>query len=375
MKPEKVALMTCFLDNCGACLQAFALQQTIEKLGCKCDMIRFTEPNGYRRASLLNSSRLIDKLKCVRSKEFKRQYDAGLYKISAFNIFRKKYLKLTKEEYKTYDSLSAISNGYPAFVCGSDQIWNPTFYKKCNPAYYLAFVPDGIKKIAYAPSIGLNDIPEEYRASFQKYVERFDSLSVREKRGAELISAYTGRTAEFVLDPTLLLSTAEWKRLVKAPAKKRPYIFCYLFGRHEYYREVIDRMISKTGYDAVMYPIFREDGDAPYEKVINGGPQEFISLISEAEYVLTDSFHATVFSLIFNRSFYTLIRDSDNDKNSMNSRIYSLLECVGKTDRLLAKEDALTVEPVPVSDFSGANQTIAALKESSIQYLKKALEE
>lgn len=375
---SRVGMMTCFLDNCGACLQAYALQKAICSLGFDVEIIKFTEPHGYYSANIKNSSSIIDYIRCVKSREFRKKYYCGQYRRTAFNQFRKKYLSFSREEYKTYSKLESDVQKYDMYVCGSDQIWNPIFYDKCNPAYYLAFVDEHIPRIAYAPSIGINDIPAKYQVDFKKYVDRIDYISVREQKGVELIKKYTNREAKLVLDPTLLWDSEEWNKLVRKPRRKdkKKYVFCYLFGDNDYYSEVISRIIEKTNCEIRIFPVNSRDLNPFYQQTINTGPIEFLSLIKNAEFVLTDSFHATVFSLLFGKSFYVLKRDLDQAVDSMNSRIYSLLGLVGMEKRLLSQEAAINLNPQKISpeEFSIIHNNLLSLRIESMNYLKNALE-
>ena len=370
---KNIALLTCFLDNCGACLQAYALQETIKSLGYNVEIIKYTEPYGYYKATARNRSSLMDIYRCIRFKKFRDNYFSGMYRQTAFNKFRKKHLRFSKEEYSSSDSLVPLPQKYDAFVCGSDQIWNPLFYDKCNPAYYLSFVDETTRKVAYAPSIGLFDIPEKYRADFVRYIERIDFLSLREKHGCELVEKYTGRTADHVLDPTMLICADEWKKLIKSKRAAAPYVFCYLFGTHDYYTEVIERISRQLNCEVKIFPVHERDLNPKFTQVRNTGPIEFLSLVNNARFVITDSFHATVFSLLFKKPFYTLLRDSDFETASMNSRVYSLLESVDLLDRLLTKEEALNIQISMVNGFDQVEAKLNMLRSKSKQYLKDAL--
>ena len=353
-------------------MQAYALQNVIRSMGYDVEIVKYTEPNGYYSATIKNSSYIVDYVRCLYNKRFRKLFFSGSYRASAFNKFRKQYLTFSSKEYQNSDELSLIT-GYDEFVCGSDQIWNPLFYDKCNPVYYLSFVKPDTPKIAYAPSIGLDDIPEKYRSSFKEYVERLDFISVREKRGVELVERYTKRQAKLVLDPTLLMDGQAWSRITQDRKNRRPYIFCYLFGNHDYYMDVINRVKEQTGCDVYVIPVHERDFDKSFHQVKHGGPIEFLSMIKNAEYVLTDSFHATVFSLLFNTSFYTMLRNANDEVDSMNSRLYSLLSLVGKRERLLTKEDALELSVAKVNDFELVNQRLDGLRKDSLTYLSNAL--
>lgn len=372
MNESRVGIVTCFLDNSGACLQAYALQQTINSLGYPNEIIKYTEPWGYYNATIKNSYNLLQHLRSIKSPEFREQYRNGMYKKTAFVQFRKKYLQFTKTEYKSIIQVQTDSNKFDCYVCGSDQIWNPTFYDKCNPVYYLAFVDDNTPKIAYAPSIGLNDIPEKYLSQFIEYISRLDYISVRESKGVELIARYTGKEAKHVLDPTLLLEAKQWDKLIKSK-KRKPYVFCYLFGNHDYYANVINHIADQNNWQVRMIPFFLSDIQPKFITEVNAGPIEFLSLIKDAQLVITDSFHASVFSMLFKKDFYVLLRDSDCDKNSMNSRIYSLLNMVGLKDRLLTKEEALSINVNKIENYETVHEVIKKYRVDSINYLKQAL--
>ena len=376
-KGKTIGLLTCFLDNCGACLQAYALQSVIQSLGYDVQIVKYTEPGGYYDATLKNSSRLIDLLRCIKNPDFRNAYSSGKYRVTSFNKFRKKYLRFSAQEYKTYLQLQNSIHDCDAYVCGSDQIWNPTFYNRCNPAYYLAFVEDNIPKIAYAPSIGIDDIPEQYQEEFKRYISRFDSLSTREQTGVEIIEKYTKREATLVLDPTLLLSGEDWRRLIpsKKPKIRQPYLLCYLFASHEYYDPVIDRLSKALGCDVVIIPVIDREYTVKHYKPVGVGPIEFVNLIRNAKFVLTDSFHGSIFSLLHYKSFYCLKRDSDANGNSMNSRLYNLLNLVGLRERLLTQEEAMTVNysEISIDDYRAITGRIKELRERSINYLKNAL--
>lgn len=374
---KTVGLMTCFLDNYGACLQAYALQHTIIDKGYHCEIVKYTEPVGYYSKNLketLKNSTIYNIARCLISKKYKTTYKFEKIRRKNFEKFRNHSLIFSEKTYPKYSTLKPAPK-YDIFVCGSDQIWNPTFYDKCNPAYYLDFVPDNVPKISYAPSIGLSDIPQEYVFDFSKYLKRFDAISVREKNGVELIERYTGEKAKWVLDPTMLLEGKEWSELI--PEKKvynKPYIFCYLFGRQEYYSDAIERLQKETGLDVVIIPFSERDLNKKYHQVCKAGPIEFLSLIKNAQYVLTDSFHATVFSILFKVSFFTLLRNNDNDVNSMNSRVYSLLSMLDLEDRFLNKDMVQSFKISGVDNFDKAYKTLNDMRKESISFLTNSLE-
>lgn len=373
---KKVGLATCFLDNYGACLQAYALSNTITSLGMECTILNYTELEGYYGDSIaerVKNSTLYNTVRCLLDKKYRKTFKLGKIRRPNFQSFRKKYLPLSTEAYNEHSDLS--DKGFDAVVCGSDQIWNPTFYGACNPFYYLSFVPNGVSKIAYAPSIGLSDIPECYTDDFKKYLSDFKAISVRENNAVELVKKYADKEAKWVLDPTMLLDGSAWSKLIDNKIIEKPYIFCYLFGTQDYYKDAIENIRNKTGLEVVIIPFSERDLTNEYTKIYKAGPIEFLSLIKNAEYVLTDSFHATVFSLLFERPFYTLLRDNDNEEKSMNSRIHSLLSMLDKQERCVLKRNVSGFKIEPILDYECVRSRLKHLRDDSINFLQNALED
>ncbi|MBQ8427755.1 MAG: polysaccharide pyruvyl transferase family protein [Clostridia bacterium] len=202
------------------------MQEKIVQLGYDCKIIPFIEPNGYYEESWLGFRKL--KAKLSRNQSVYQFYKKTL----PFYRFRKKYLRFEKSVlgktnyYYTYWQLQTTPLKYDVYVCGSDQIWNPTFYGKNNPAYFLQFTQDK-RRISYAPSIGLSEMPKEYQAEFKEYVSTFYALSTREEKGAEIVKKVGGRDCATVLDPTLLQGSEFWKDKTKKPKNfsYQKYIF------------------------------------------------------------------------------------------------------------------------------------------------------
>lgn len=238
----------------------------------------------------------------------------------AFGKFSRQYVKYTKP-IKKYVSRKMI-NRYDYFICGSDQIWNPYFSTDdvMWNYYLLSFVPE-FKRISLAASIGTSNIPNEKKHAFVDMLNGYKSLSVREDTGAELIKLITGRMAETVIDPTLMLSKEYWNKIAKKTKKvdcDRKYVIVYFLGDKS--EKVFNQMeeLKKMGYE--IYNFLEKS--QPY--IYTAGPSEFIYLISHAQLILTDSFHACVFSFIFNKPF--VVYDRKGTQCSMNSRIETLLK-------------------------------------------------
>ena len=331
---KRIGLVTCFINNYGACLQAYALQTVLGEFTEQVDIIQYLEPAGYDNSSFLRKIIVNPLVKKVAALILPGYRHTQSFR-SACICFKKQYLRFNDQKYYSYEEIKKNPPDYDAFVCGSDQIWNPTFYGGPNKAYYLDFAGEK-KRIAYAPSIGVSEIDDQYQQEFVRMINRFDYLSVREKTGSSLIEKYCNKEARVVLDPTLLLSGEEWKTAAENADVhiQGKYIFCYLFGDRPFYYDYIKRISEKLGLPVYIVPFTSNHEKAGFHNIYNAGPLGFVRLIRDASFVITDSFHATAFSINMNVPFYSLLRHKKSDPNSMNSRIYDILSLTGLEDRL-----------------------------------------
>ncbi len=263
------------------------------------------------------------------------------YSKSKFHVSRR---------YVSKAELSKHSKDYAAFLVGSDQLWLPS--NIAADYYTLSFVPDNVRKIAYATSFGVSTLPEKQAESARRFIPRIDYLSVREQSGQKLIRELLGIDAKLVCDPTLLLTKDQWGNLVEDKRIiKEKYIFCYFLGDNQFSRECARFLRKKTGYKIValqhldMY--IRSDAAFADEAPYRIDPDGFVNLIRHAEFVCTDSFHGTVFSLIHHKKFFTFRRFWKTSTMSTNSRIDSLLNVLGCEYRLIES----------ASDFKNALRT------------------
>ena len=231
-----------------------------------------------------------------------------------------------------YDQ-STINNckEFDVYICGSDQVWRGiNRYDDLNPAYWLTFVESNKSKISYAASISLPNIPRGAELKVKKALLDFDAISVREKSDKEILQKILDRSVDWVVDPTMLLSKKEWNKLcVYNKYKEQNYIFAYFLGGNTGIRKWVMKFAKKNDLQVITIPYLLDTfrisdvrfGDIRLSSV---SPQLWLTLIKDAKYVFTDSFHGTVFSLLFHKQFFTFCRDSNKSKSSGNSRIYSL---------------------------------------------------
>lgn len=338
--------------NYGAVLQAYALQHAIEKLGYEAYIIDYRCKEVDKAASPLLGFRSGDSFKTATKKLVFR-----LRKNMAFNSFMRKYVNLSPKT-ATNHNLEKMSDEYDAFFTGSDQVWNC----RCSgndETFFLNFVKDGKKKNAYAASFGTEKLFEDDPFDYKTLLADFNSISVREKSGVDIVVSESGRKAQVTLDPTLLLSKEEWKPAVGKRPIKEKYIFVYYIRESKDLLNYAGKLSEKTGYKVI-------NAKNSKEFFLKCSPSDFLAWIYYAEYFVTNSFHGTVFSLLFNKKFAI---ELDNGK-TVNNRSKELLELVG-VDRTLAIDniDLISKE----TDYTAVEKIIEAERAKSIDFIINAV--
>ena len=316
----KVGIIT-FLhnDNYGSSLQAYALQQTIRDLGHECEHLDYRPDRMEKIRNLLSSG---NNLKLIAEGLRKRSVKAGQQgareKSSAIPAFYEKRMHMSVS-CRNRQELREVSAGYDTLVCGSDQIWNPVWL---NPAYFLTFAPEGVRRIAYAASLGVNKLPQEKKIrKIQEWTKGFDRVSVREEEGAKLLRQMTGIEADVMPDPVCLLSREEWERTASSGPDEKPYLLCYFIGENEKYWEKVRRLQKETGLRVIVMPVTAESYHSGYELLDGAGPEKFLGAVRNASMLCTDSFHGLAFGAIFGTETNLIRRYQDDDPESKNSRV------------------------------------------------------
>ena len=361
----------------GAQLQAYALMKAITGMGAECEIINYVRPDtieGNRlfkkglspRAILSNANTLIN------FRQLKRRY-------GRFESFVNEDMRLSKKFYRSYEELLKDAPEYDVYVCGSDQVWNPLIFKEntYDPAFFADFAKSG-RRIAYAPSFGITEIPEDKREDLRRYLERFDCLSVREKQGEKIIRDVAGRDSVTVLDPTLLLTGDEWDEFSAAPVFKEPYLLCYFISNPGKYSGYIKALSEKYRLRVVSLCGARRVVPQTRHTVLDAGPREFPGLFRNASMVCTNSFHGTVFSITFKKDFYSFASALNSEK-TVNSRLYNILEKLGLEARIFSSGmetgDFISRinDEANLIDYTSVYDTLQKEREMSYKYLKDSL--
>lgn len=256
------------------------------------------------------------------------------------------------------------SRNFDIFVCGSDQIWNPS-YRETSELAFCAFAPQ--KTICMSPSFGVSEIPQKRAPEYAEWIKPIHALSVREDAGARIIKELTGRDAKVLLDPTMLIPADIWNDLCRQPDICLPekYIVCYYLGkigRKE--KQIIDQIAKEKNLPVVF--LF----DTAHPKYYALDPAEVLFTIRNAQYVLTDSFHGTVFSILFKRNFSVFKRNEGG--LSMNSRLETLLQKFGLADRSAVSNAA---DSIPDMRWTEIDEKIRCERETANQYIRNSLTE
>ncbi len=362
----KIGIVTHYYksENYGGNLQAYALCSALNKLGYEAEQICLDRKKGHSLSKRLRI--LLSRIKNgidIRAKGKIRQRGR------AFLRFNQEIIPHSDCVY-TEKSIYSCAHQYDAFITGSDQVWHPSAV--CD-AYLLRFAPSNKIKLSYGASIACNTLTEEQKGRYKIALQDYKAISVRERDAISLLDGVANKNVEYVLDPTLLLSKEEWESVSKPVDIKERYLFCYFLGDDVEQRQLACEYAKRNNLKIVTLPYmlgkYRKcDKSFGDYKLYDVSPNQLISLIKEAECIFTDSFHATVFSLIFEKKHFVFERAGHK---GMGSRIYSLTNLF-KTERLFCDtEEKKTLEYIEgITNFEIYKGDYEAEREKSIAFLK-----
>lgn len=339
----KIGLCACYdTYNYGSQLQSYASLEVLQELGFDVELIKYKKK--VTMAFIVKSFPRIFNLSFVK-RRLKIYYNKKMRKRNTLysEIIRNRNQQFERFVSDNFSRYVSVSNGYEqlkenarkyeAVVVGSDQLWLPS--GMASNFYNLMFVPDDIKKVSFATSFGVSCIPRYQEKKTKNYLERFSSISVREESGKKIVEKLLNRNALVVVDPTLMLTADKWSEKIGNRLIADDYVFCYFLGNNVLHREIVKKFAKTNNIKVFNLAYIDEfvESDNYFENVKNVGPFEFVNLIKNAKYIFTDSFHGSVFSIIFQKSFIVFNRFDDGDKNSRNSRIDNLTKMLGLENR------------------------------------------
>lgn len=358
----KIGIVTWFnVPNYGTFLQAFALQKFLQNKNYNVHLINFKTNFIYSdiRKVIFSVFPILRKINIYSNLKF------------IFDNCSYKYLKLSNRT--TLKNSHKLNKEYDFFISGSDQIWSPA--NGSDRSFYMLDFYNGKNCISFGSSLGGNKIPDELKESYKNYLQKYKYISVRESCSKKTLENLLNKNIDNVCDPVFLLEKNQWQKYELKPKNfcknQKKYIICYFLGFQSFYEEKLKQIkILFPDYEIKIIKlknenVFKNIDFSSVEKSVS--PFEFLYLLDKSEFVITDSFHATVFSLIFNKSFYHFLRFSEKDKTGQNSRVFELLAKTQTTKYLISSEND---ELPKINEFPKEN---IHLIEDFIEYSKTQL--
>ena len=372
----KIGILT-FYDvvNFGAVLQAYALQKKIESLGFETEFIRIST----KQRDMKVKKGLALYFKVLKNNKFSiasylRTRNVDHIKYDLFRDFKERFMNVSRISYRDIEQLKARQSEYDAFVTGSDMVWSDIGQNL--DVYFLTFAPEN-KRLSYAPSLtGRDGESQNDRIKYKEWLEGISFLSCREKYGQKYIENLIGKKARLVADPTLLFTKEEWKsNLNLNTSQEKKYILCYFFQgiTKDFRRKLNDYAYSNdldVKYIPMTAPEVKHNLQNGFDTAI--GPKEFVDSFYNASFVITNSFHGLLFSLIMNKPFYLLHRGEGNEWVKHEERMINILQITGLEERFIHEKEIPSSWNFNV-DYGEVNKKIDEFRIDSIEYLKEAL--
>ncbi|MGC8823780.1 MAG: polysaccharide pyruvyl transferase family protein [Bacteroidales bacterium] len=367
MKLSRIGILTFHRSqNYGAVLQAYALSVFLNKNGFKAEIIDYWPAEMqefYRLIPNFRYRNLASKIKGILlllvglRKELKRR--------KGFFQFVHKHFNLTQEKYTQQQQLEPIA--FDAVIYGSDQIWwKHPFTYTFDPVYW-GTVPLSGKKIAYGASCSSLDFSEQDYQFIAKMLKNFDAIGVREKVLADILASLSSKQISLVIDPVFLLDKTDWLELIKESNLKlpqKPYLLFYHLNYNPETTSWVNTLAKQLNLNVIELRgrVFPLKFGSRY--VQTASPIDFLNLLQNAQVVVSNSFHGTAFSVLFEKNFYVV------GANKGLHRMLNLLECIGLENRIVQSYNAIKFESI---NFGEVRPKIKAWKQSSINFLRENL--
>ena len=366
----KIGILTLPLHtNYGGILQAYALQTVLERMGHEVKVIN--RNTDYKlplwKTPLVYSKRIIKNILGYKIPLFYEQKLIKEQPIIRQNTdrFIQRYIHTLNVD--NYTDLKA--EDFDAVVVGSDQVWNPRIPIAHGP-FFLDFAPPKSPRVSYASSFGVDHLPEQAEPYFRKWLAPFSAISVREQKGVEIVRQLTGKEAEHVLDPTLLLTAAEWDCIAAKTQPRDHYLLLYDLLPSakiiQFAKEVASHLNLK------IYRICRDSGtkqEIGITQFPTAGPQDFLTLFKNSSYIVTNSFHGMVFSILFEKEFRVLIPETMKN----GGRISSLLQLLQLEQNAIKESELKNLNIKHSTDYSKVNTLLRLSRKKSEDYLRRTL--
>lgn len=343
--------------NYGAVFQAYALQAALRSMGAEAEIIDYRASFNEKRFRRKKLGEILS-IRELYSIIFRNSYKLNSRKpFEAFNSNMPMSVVCT-----TQDELREVCSKYDRIVSGSDQVWNIACTSG-DDSYFLPFLNDSQKKTSYAASIGYEKLPEQFTEQYKKWISDFSDISVREKSAVDIVRELTGREAEYVVDPTLLLEKFDWLKLAdESKVPEESFVLMYLMSEDRELMRFAKKLARKDNCKLLYINdrLFKLPGAVNLRDIT---PEQWLGLFAKASYVVTNSFHGTVFSINFNKQFF--VRYIPH--SIANTRIRCALEEYGLLNREINSLDNTQC------DYQTVNNILTKNREHSLEFLKNRI--
>lgn len=351
-------------NNYGAMLQTWALQKVLKDMGVDAGVINY-HPDIID--GLYDPMKLTRGLKrLLKRTKITMKNRSSLVRYDKFRSFIRRNFNLIGN-YRTYEELKNAGLDLDAYIVGSDQVWNTDHTGGYDPAYFLEFAKPGRKRIAYATSIGKEYVLPMYKENYKAGLKDFTAISIREESLLPAIRELTDKPVEVTLDPTLLLKREAYEEIKVKSKLKEPYILVYSIEKNKQVVELANRLSQSLGM-----PIVIRRNTPGIKNLLTtfytADAGEFLGLMENAQYVITNSFHGTVFSIIYGKPFVSMLH------SDTGSRTRDLLTSLGLQSHILYNSKDLTdMKMFQIDEPKKLQARIEELRKTSMDFLKKAL--
>lgn len=377
----KVGILTILnVNNYGAELQCCALYRKLHKMGYDAEVINYlfginpghkfesekkTVPISFKQNIKVQLLPIVQNVFCLFYKKNKE------IRNKRFEEFHLKYNRLTDKIYPSVSSLYDADFDYDVICIGSDQVWNYMKGYSLEP-FFACFDRNNTKKISYASSIGLSSLSKEAEEVFENELSRFSSISVREQQASDLLSRLLHKNIDVVLDSTLILNHNEWLEVANfdmCPIEKYILVYIVTIKPCNYVLELARHIAKQRNLKIVRIcrDAYPEHSGHDVQEILTAGPSDFVGLFAKAEFVVTNSFHGTAFSINFSKSFYSVIKS----KHSTNSRLTNILRKLKLDNRIIPVGSPLP--NISDIDYFQPSERLEEERLHSLEYIRKAL--
>lgn len=351
-------------DNYGAVLQAYSLKEYIKKNidGCKVEIVNYKSQeilNGSKLVSIDNTSIKNSVISILRSIVY---LPTSISKKNKFKKFRQDYLDLSSKSYLDSKQIS----GYDLYVVGSDQVWNTDIIGN-DTTYFLDFKAEYSKGISYAASLGRNELDNSKINNISKISKNFDFISVREESSIKEIKKITSKEVINTLDPTLITSQQLWSKIISCSSKNEKYVLVYMLSMNEEVLKIASRISKMLGIDVWYINNSYKKNKYGFKNIRKVGPKEFLDLFKNASFVVTNSFHGTTFSIIFNKNFITV------PHLTRGNRMKDLLKKLQLQDRIVTNSNEIRDDYKIHIDYTKVEYLLREAQKQSTYYLLNSI--